>query len=87
MSKFTELLTNAREQKHMTKNDVANLMGWTPMYYGRYENGYLIPKGSNITKFASFIGVSCDELEKILEASKKESLSRLEKTIRAAQKK
>ena len=77
MSKFSELLINAREQKHMTKVDVAKLMGWTPMYYGRYENGYLVPKGSNITRFASFIGVSYDQLKKILEADEKERLSSL----------
>lgn len=67
MSKFTELLTKTREKKKMLKVDVANLFGWTPMYYGRYENGYLEPTKNNIKIFADFIGITVEELQKIIE--------------------
>lgn len=66
MSNFTELLKNTREAKNLTKVDVAKLFGWSPMYYGRYENGYLIPTKNNIIKFADFLGISADELSKLL---------------------
>jgi transcriptional regulator with XRE-family HTH domain len=66
MSRFTELLIKARESKKMTKSQVAEYFNWTPMYYGRYENGYLVPRGQNINRFADFIGISPKELEKIL---------------------
>lgn len=67
MNNFAELLTKARESKHMSKTEVAQYFNWTPMYYGRYENGYLKPHGNNIKKFADFIGVSVKELKDILE--------------------
>lgn len=66
MSKFTELLTRTRKAKKLTKVDVAKHFGWTPMYYGRYENGYLTPHGDNINRFADFLGISTNELTKIL---------------------
>lgn len=67
MSKFTELLTKKREEKNMLKIDVANLFGWTPMYYGRYENGYLKPTKNNIQMFAKFLEISVEDLKKIVE--------------------
>ena len=67
MSKFTKLLTKTREQKKMLKVDVANIFGWTAMYYGRYENGHLKPTKNNIGVFAKFIGISIEELNKILD--------------------
>lgn len=67
MSKFTELLIKTREEKKMLKSDVASLFGWTPMYYGRYENGYLKPTKNNIDLFANFIGISSEKLKKIIE--------------------
>lgn len=66
MTSFTELLIKARESKHMTKTQVAKLFNWTPMYYGRYENGYLKPQGANIKKFADFIGITTEQLTKII---------------------
>ena len=43
MSKFSELLTQKRIEKKLKKSDVAYLFGWSPMYYGRFENGHIIP--------------------------------------------
>ena len=66
INKFTSLLIEAREEKNLLKWQAASLFGWTPMYYGRFENGYLLPNKSNIAKFAEFIGISVEELEKII---------------------
>lgn len=67
---FTQLLTEAREKKNMTKAQVAAQMGWTPMYYGRYENGYLLPTSTNMRRFAEFIGIQEKELSKIVETNR-----------------
>lgn len=66
MTNFVKLLIKARESKHMTKTEVAQLFNWTPMYYGRYENGYLKPQGANIKKFADFMGISVEQLTELL---------------------
>lgn len=66
MSKFVDMLIAKREEKKMLKRDVALMFDWTPMYYGRYENGQLKPTVSNYKKFADFLGVSVQELEKIV---------------------
>lgn len=71
MEKFAELLTKARLKKNMKKADVANLFGWTPMYYGRYENGCLYPTKNNIEQFAKFIGIDSITLLKIIEEERK----------------
>ena len=71
MSLFTEKLIQVRNEKKMHKIDVAHLFGWTPMYYGRYENGYLVPKGENIKRFADFMGITIGELIQILDKDKK----------------
>lgn len=73
MSIFTELLKRKREDDNLTKVDAAKILGWSPMYYGRYENGYLIPTKNNIPKFARFLNMSSDELCTIIdEISKKD---------------
>ena len=66
MSLFTKLLKRKRENNNLTKVDVAKMFGWSPMYYGRYENGYLIPTKNNIPKFSRFLGISSNELYKII---------------------
>lgn len=71
MSKFTNLLKEKREEKRMLKKDVANYFNWGPMYYGRFENGQVTPKGLNIKKFANFLEISEDKLIKILEEDEK----------------
>ena len=69
MSKFTNMLKHRRLQRKMSKADAARELGWTPMYYGRYENGYLIPTKANINKFAVFLNISESELENIINTS------------------
>ena len=71
MSDFTKLLKKTREDKNMSKIEVAKLFGWSPMYYGRFENGYLNPSNNNIKKFSEFIGLSVDELNNILKLNNK----------------
>lgn len=66
MDEFSNLLKKARIKKHMTKGQVASYFGWTPMYYGRYENGKLIPTRTNYEKFAKFMGITVNQLIKIL---------------------
>lgn len=70
MAIFKEILINARKQKGLLKKDVADLFEWTPMYYGRYETGRLLPTKSNIKKFAEFIGINEAELQKIIDESR-----------------
>ena len=64
---FKQLLIEKREQKGMLKKEVAELFNWTPMYYGRYENGNLKPSSSNIRMFSKFLDISEEELSIILE--------------------
>lgn len=66
-NKFIELLIKTREDRGLLKQDVASLFGWTPMYYGRFENGQLKPSGTNIKKFAKFLDITEEELIKIIE--------------------
>ena len=66
MTKFAKLLIEERKRKNMTKKDAATFLDWSAMYYGRFENGYLIPKNENIKKFALFLGISETKLNQIL---------------------
>lgn len=70
MNLFATKLIEAREKKQLAKKEVAELFDWTPMYYGRYENGKLLPTKNNFEKFASFMGLSKDELEAIIDSSR-----------------
>lgn len=67
MIKFCELLSKKRKEKGLHKIDVAARFHWTPMYYGRYENGKLLPSKTNIGLFASFLDMSEIELIDFLE--------------------
>ena len=64
-SKFCVLLRNVREKKGLTKKQVAEIFGWTAMYYGRYENGQLNPTKNNAHFFSSFLGISEDDVLKM----------------------
>lgn len=69
MTPFQEALKEARERKRLTKAKVAEQMGWTAMYYARYENGYLLPSEANLEKFANFMGISQNALRKLIQLS------------------
>ena len=60
---FSNKLKEVRIKKKLLKSQVAKLFSWTPMYYGRYENGSLVPSKSNIHKFAEFMNISIPDLE------------------------
>jgi transcriptional regulator with XRE-family HTH domain len=64
---FKDLLSEARKQKNMLKNEVATYFGWSRLYYGRYENGQLLPTKDNIVKFSIFIGIPIDALQEIID--------------------
>lgn len=66
MKKFCDVLKEKRIEKNMLKKDVANLFNWTPMYYGRYEKGDLLPNDKNIDMFAKFLEMTVEEVKKIM---------------------
>lgn len=66
MKKFCDILKEKRIEKNMLKKDVANLFNWTPMYYGRYEKGDLLPNDKNIDMFAKFLEMTVEEVKKIM---------------------
>lgn len=66
MSNFSEMLTAKRKEKKMLKKEVAELFGWTPMYYGRFEAGRLKPSPYNYEKFSKFLEISENDLIKIV---------------------
>lgn len=68
--RFSEMLTSRRVELHLTKKEVAKLMGFSPMYYARFENGKLMPTKINAKIFSDFLGLSKDELLAILEDEK-----------------
>lgn len=67
MSKFTDLLKHKRKEKGLTQKETAKEFGWTSMYYGRFENGHLIPTKLNLRLFATFLEIDIKELQKILD--------------------
>lgn len=68
---FKDFLIAARERKQLLKKETAAYFGWTPMYYGRYESGDLLPTKNNLQKFAKFIEINKDELWNIIEKSRR----------------
>lgn len=70
-NKFADLLVQIRSEKKMLKKEVAYSFGWTPMYYGRYENGQLLPTEKNIDIFSSFMGIPVDILTDIVKECRK----------------
>lgn len=54
---FANFLKQMREELSLTKVQMAKKFSWTPMYYGRYENGKLLPTKNNLYKFADVLKV------------------------------
>lgn len=66
MNKFGGYLRKRRKEKGMTQAEVASIFGWTAMYYGRYENGKLVPNKSNIKKFSDFLNISTSKIMELI---------------------
>lgn len=66
---FSTKLRAVRLEKGLRQSDVANLFGWTPQYYARYEKGQLLPTKYNYKRFSSFMGISEKELIDLLDLS------------------
>ena len=78
---YQKVTTNSNETqydmlKHLevTKEQTAELMGVTPMYYARFENNNLTPSKRNLDFFADFLEMDKDELWNIIEEEKKMKL-------------
>lgn len=70
---FAKFLTNYRVQNGLSQKQFAKILGWTPMYYGRFENSYLLPKSDiTIQKFAKATKANPEEVKTLVEISKKE---------------
>ena len=54
---FSEYLKKRRSELNLRCMDVAERIGWTPMYYGRFENGKLLPTEHNCKYFAKALDV------------------------------
>lgn len=67
---FKEILIKARNKKGLNKKETAEIFGWTPMYYGRYESGDLVPNEVNLKHFADFIGLTSEQLRTIINREK-----------------
>ncbi|WP_181372908.1 helix-turn-helix domain-containing protein [Ligilactobacillus salivarius] len=61
---FTDLLLQFRKDNALTQKEMAQRLGWTPMYYGRFENGNLTPTKRNIEKFSNVLNIPVTELLK-----------------------
>lgn len=70
MNQFIKLLYQKRRELSFNKKQMADYLGWTPMYYGRFENGDIIPKGKNIKKFARVLCIKENELRSIIAKDK-----------------
>lgn len=79
MNKFAILLRKQRNKMKLTKKEMATHLGWTPMYYSRFENGNLLPVGKNINKFAKLLELKPAELILIINETKIQSEEENEK--------
>ncbi len=55
--KFSDLLKERRKELGISRKEAADCLGWTPMYYSRYENDKLLPTERNINKFSVFLNI------------------------------
>ena len=58
MSNFGEALRKIRNEKSMTQDELAILLGTSKQVISRYENGQRSPKVSVVAEFAERLGVS-----------------------------
>lgn len=62
MSKFPERLNKLREEKGLTKNQLAKEVGFGHTAISRWERGLQIPNIDTLIVFAKYFKVSCDYL-------------------------
>lgn len=82
-------LKQARENKHLTQSQVANILGITPTAYQNYEYGKREPNNDLLCKLSELFGVSTDyllgretgESEPIDQLANQFNMSALEKKI------
>ena len=62
MNKFPERLKKLREEKGLTKNQLAKEVGFGHSAISRWEYGAQIPNIDTLVVFAKYFNVSCDYL-------------------------
>lgn len=55
-------LKELRESKGLTQKEVAEIIGYSEISYGRYENGKREPDISTLCKLAEYFNVTVDYL-------------------------
>jgi|688.fasta_scaffold352087_1 transcriptional regulator with XRE-family HTH domain len=68
---FSNLLIEYRKKLGLKKNEVAKILNWTPMYYGRFENNQLYPTKKNIAIFSKLLGIPESDLIKYIPVKNK----------------
>lgn len=66
MDTFAKYLEQRRSELGLTKAQLAKKIGWTPMYYGRFESGDVYPTSKNLSKFAYGLKVEESTLYRFL---------------------
>ena len=59
---FGARLKEARTEKHLTQEDLANEIGLTGGFIGQLERDESLPSIDTVTKIAKFLNISTDEL-------------------------
>ena len=75
MCYFANFLKQVRKELSLNKVQMAEKFSWTPMYYGRYENGKLLPTKQNVDKFVKVLNVDESTLLDLIKKDK-ESLKK-----------
>lgn len=63
---FSEFLENYRVEKNLSKKEVAGILEISPMYYGRFEKGDILPTKRNIIRFSENLDIPLEELTKFI---------------------
>lgn len=66
MNEFKDKLVARRIELGLNKNEMAKKIGWTRMYYSRFESGDLIPSRLNVHKLAKGLELPVAEIIKSL---------------------
>lgn len=66
-TRLSNLLQQKRKEKNLTKKQVAEIMGVSPMYYAKFENNKLLSTRRNLNFFVSFLEMDEDVLWEVIE--------------------